>query len=278
MMADALSSITQMLQGMNTDQYSSWANRQPTDPALLSRMYNGYTDTGTSGQLIDNQQNAQSRLAEILKFDPNATMNTIAGTSYSNESGQGTRPDQYEINYNQELDPANVNRKAITNPTVLSEMRNALSSGKYNEEPIAFDPNNAAFKNRSSSGGHQWVGDPSKVSFDEGTGQYFTPDTNFHTAYTGDGSFSEKWGNEIMPALVMSMAAGGMGAGLLGPLLGGGAFGSAIGSGIGKFGGSELLTGGNANPMQSIIGMLGSGASSSGGLQALLQMLQGTGG
>lgn len=194
---------------------------------------------GTGVQLPD-QGTAQNQLAILKQFDPNASIVTTPGAEYSNETGQGTRPDTYSINFDQSKLPS-------------------LSAGAASLGPNAvnFDPNSNTFNSSSASGGHEWLKDPSKKYFDPTYG-WLTSAGNLGSEYTGDGSFGDTFANKYAGPIVMGLATGGMGAGIgaaLGSTLAGSIAGSALNQGL------NIAQGGKFSP----IGLLASAAGGAAG-------------
>lgn len=203
---------------------------------------------GTGVQLPD-LGTAENQLGILKKYDPNAKIVTTPGTSYSNETGQGTRPDTYSIDFDQSKLPK-------------------PNTGGLGGNLTNFDPNSNTFGNTSKYGGHSWLKDPSKVTFDENYG-WLTPADNYGTYYSGTkgDATSDMIGKGILAATLAVMG-GGVAQGL------GGGVGGQIGSGAFKFGVSEGLSGGKTNPLSGLLSMFG-GQAIPPQLAQLLQMLKG---
>jgi hypothetical protein len=194
--------------------------------------------------LQGNQAIAQNQLQSALKFDPNAYIETVPGTTYSNETGQGQNPDQYVVHF----DPSKAPQGQIaTNPQALAAEHAALSSAKYQNELQPFDTSDPSWSNKSQYGAHTWLADPSAV-FGDPTGNY-TAAGNIKHMYSGDGSFGDKFANSYAPIIMSSLMSFGGAPALMGalfsagqgmvnngkvnlPALGASLAGSALGGGI----------------------------------------------
>ena len=194
---------------------------KPGTSALSSQESYG-SGWGTSNGLT--QEQANNLLATIKQYDPNAKVTMTPGESYSNESGTGTRPDTYSVDYDSSKLPA-LSQQAqqmyqqyggnIGNASLGPDGKLSVDKGYTLHDPTAYitDPNYGVI----------------------------SPQANFTQNLNGQDKIAQ-----IMKTLVLSGVTGGMGAGLgaaLGGGLGGSLAGGALKSGIG------MLSGGSFNPL-----------------------------
>jgi hypothetical protein len=202
-------------------------------PDQISALYSGVP--GFAGRSIEvpmDKDTASARLAEVQKYDPNASLNTIAGTEYSNESGQGVNPDQYTLNFDLSKMPK------LTNQAAIDTQRQGLATGDYSKYGLAsFNPTDSTFNSGSPYGGHSWLSDPSQVFKDDTYGS-ITPSANLHSLYTG--TANDKY-NDMIGKAIATGALGVMGGGVAAAL--GGGFGGALGAGAFKTGVNSLISG-----------------------------------